>query len=124
MKKFVIALAAVLTLTASLLVGCDGGGGAPASIEGTWEVTESFQNGQDMLALAKNMYGDDATMTIEFKDGKMSMSAMGDTEDLGSYIYENGKLKTGTSDNGVDVKVTGNTMTMEFGGSKLVMKKK
>lgn len=124
MKKIVIALAAVLTLTASLLVGCDGGGGAPASIEGTWEVTESFQNGQDMLALAKNMYGDDATMTIEFKDGKMSMSAMGDTEDLGSYIYENGKLKTGTSDNGVDVKVTGNTMTMEFGGSKLVMKKK
>lgn len=124
MKKFVIALAAVLTLTASLLVGCDGGGGAPASIEGTWEVTESFQNGQDMLALAKNMYGDDATMTIKFKDGKMSMSAMGDTEDLGSYIYENGKLKTGTSDNGVDVKVTGNTMTMEFGGSKLVMKKK
>ena len=45
MKKFLIALAAVLTLTASLLVGCDGGGGAPASLENTtWEVTEASQD--------------------------------------------------------------------------------
>ena len=124
MKKIIVSILAAMVLAASSAVVMTGCGGAPASIEGTWEVTESFQNGQDMLALAKSMYGDDATMTIEFKDGKMSMSAMGDTEDLGSYIYENGKLKTGTSDNGVDVKVTGNTMTMEFGGSKLVMKKK
>ena len=64
MKKFLIALAAVLTLTASLLVGCDGGGGAPASLENTtWEVTEASQDGMDVIALMKSM-GSDATMTV------------------------------------------------------------
>ena len=120
MKKFLIALAAVLTLTASLLVGCDGGGGAPASLENTtWEVTE---DGMDVIALMKSM-GSDATMTVEFKDGKMRMSAMGETQELGSYTYENGKLKT-DGDDGADVKVTSNTITMEVDGMKLVMKKK
>lgn len=122
MKKFLIALAAVLTLTASLLVGCDGGG-APASLENTtWEVTEASQDGMDVIALMKSM-GSDATMTVEFKDGKMSMNAMGETQELGSYTYENGKLKT-DGDDGADVKVTSNTITMEVDGMKLVMKKK
>ena len=122
-KKFLIALAAVLTLTASLLVGCDGGGGAPASLENTtWEVTEASQDGMDVIALMKSM-GSDATMTVEFKDGKMIMSAMGETQELGSYTYENGKLKT-DGDDGADVKVTSNTITMEVDGMKLVMKKK
>ena len=51
------------------------------------------------------------------------MSAMGETQELGSYTYENGKLKT-DGDDGADVKVTGNTITMEVDGMKLVMKKK
>ncbi|MDD5952617.1 MAG: lipocalin family protein [Oscillospiraceae bacterium] len=125
MKKLLIAIMASLALASSVaLAGC--GGGAPASIDGTWEITEMTQDGQDMLELVKSLGGlagvsgaDDGAV-VEFKDGKATMSMMGETSDMGAYSYENGKLTMGND----TVQVDGDTISIEANGAKMVLKKK
>ena len=118
MKKIIMAIAAVMVLSLSLLVGC--GGNAPETLEGTtWEITEYVLEGQkvDINALTQ-LAGMDAP-SLKFENGEVSISGLGS---VGStpYTYENGKLTI----QGDSVDVNGDTIQVAFGNSSMTLKKK
>ena len=118
MKKIVMAIAAVMVLSLSLLVGC--GGSAPETLEGTtWEITEYVIEGQKMDINALTQLAGTEAPALKFENGMVSISGLGS---MGStaYTYENGKLTI----EGETVDVTGNTIHVGFGNSSMTLTKK
>lgn len=111
MKKIVMAVAAVMVLSLSLLVGC-GGGNAPDTLEGTtWEVSQYSMNGQEMDLSALGM-----RLTLRFENGQVISNGFIETAD---YTYENGKLTI----EGDTAAVTGSTIHFETGSISMTLTK-
>lgn len=117
MKKAVCLFLAMMFLSLSLLVGCDGSASsAPETLEGTtWEFTQYLIDGQDVLERITGM----GTPTVTFKDGMATIIAMGETNTI-AYTYENGNLTMGE----YSVDVTGNTIQITEGRNSVTLTKK
>ena len=111
MKKAIMAIAAVMVLSLSLLVGC---GDTPDSLEGTtWEITSISYSGQSI---------DPSTMgdaRITFKDGMVGPTDS-NPENLVAYTYEDGIVIF----NDTVFEVNGNTMTASQNGVTVVFTRK
>ena len=121
MKKIIMAVAAVMVLSLSLLVGC--GGGAPDTLEGTtWSIKEVSMNGQTVevqkLAEALGESTDNYVVTFG-ENGQGTANAVGNSMAF-EYSYENGKLITG----GQTFDVNGDTIVMETGGMSMTLSRR
>ena len=120
LTKVLLAAFAVMLLSMSVLVGC-GGGGSTESLEGTkWTITKVSASGYDMdIQQYAQMAGVSAdNLYIEFKDGK-AIANMAGTSTSADYTYEGGKLTI----EGQEVKLDGNTMTVETNGVSMTLQK-
>ena len=118
MKKALLALAAVLVMAASFLVGC----GSDSLANTTWEATTIEMGGQtyDVQKLAEAMDSDEG-ITFQFTEDKIIASFMGDEDKKEvAYTYENGKLTI----EGESFEVKDGEFTVEWEGQKMHFKKK
>ena len=121
MKKIIMAIAAVMVLSLSLLVGC--GGGAPETLEGTtWSITEVSVNGQkvdvNQLAEALGQSTDNYVVTFG-ANGQGTANAAGNSMTF-EYSYADGKLSTA----GQTFDVSGDTIVMEANGMSMTLARK
>ena len=121
MKKMgKVVLSVVLVLSMLLcFAACSKGGQT-----GRYELTSMEEDGQEFnIADMKEFLGDDYEAYIELKgNGKAVMNMMGEVEDL---VYKDGYMwPEGDEDDKIAYKISGNTLTLEQDGMKMVFKKK
>ena len=112
MKKS-IALVLMLLLFSTLLVSC----GGSTSMGGRWELTEMIVDGQDYLALMKELAPDtdiSAEMYFVFTDDGKMTTAMGEEVD-GTYNVSGSKLSMSAEGESESLEATlkGNTFVIE-----------
>ena len=113
MKK-VATLVSLVLLVTILLTAC---GSGSASMTGKWGLTKMEIDGEDYLAMLKEMDSSinvQDEMYFEFTaDGKVSM-AMGADEDLetGTYTLSGNKLTINADGEKIDCVLSGDTFTM------------
>ena len=120
-KKKVGLLTLVMVLTLSLLVACGGGGSKDNAIVGTWKISQVESGGEFVdLEEFEAQTGINFDITFDFKtNGKVSMDMMGQKYD-GEYKLTGDKLVI----DGVEVDYTGDKITIEESGTKMVLVKK
>ena len=121
MKKMgKVVLSVVLVLSMLLcFAACSKGGQT-----GRYELTSMVEDGQEFnIADMKEFLGDDYEAYIELKgNGKAVMNMMGEVEDL---VYKDGYMwPEGDEDDKIAYTLSGNTLTLEQHGMKMVFKKK
>ena len=120
-KKRISLLLLVLVLAISVFAACGKGGNKDNAIVGTWKVSQVESDGQFVdLEEFEAQTGVNFDITFDFKtDGKVSMDMMGQKYD-GEYKLTGDKLVI----DGVEVDYTGDKITIEESGTKMVLVKK
>lgn len=121
MKKMgKVVLSVVLVLSMLLcFAACSKGGQT-----GRYELTTMVQGSEELnIADMREFLGDDYEAYIELKgNGKAVMNMMGEIEQL---VYDDGYMwPESDEDDKIAYKISGNTLTLEQDGMKMVFKKK
>lgn len=126
MKKVLAAVAAALAACMLFVfIGCDseGSGGTADSVDGktyTYERCEATGENAEMIEMSRDKMYDGAT--ISFADGKLTMTAQGQSNSIG-YTQDGDTIAAeGIAETGTTIKVSGGSIVMETSASGVTVK--